>query len=70
MSTRRFRSDVSEAIHSAALGLHRAKIINERTMCEYDRLCIAAQPDPRTGLATASNASASNQRDINTDGQP
>jgi putative transcriptional regulator len=41
----RFRSDASEAIHSAASGLHRAKIIDKKTMREYDDLCIEKAPE-------------------------
>jgi len=40
-----FKSDASEAIHSAASGLHRAKVINKKTMREYDELCIEKAPE-------------------------
>ncbi|MFM0012009.1 DNA-binding transcriptional regulator [Paraburkholderia sediminicola] len=40
-----FRSDASEAIHSAASGLHRAKVIDKKTMREYDDLCIEKAPE-------------------------
>jgi putative transcriptional regulator len=45
MAKTRFRSDASEAIHSAASGLHRAKVITEKTMHEYDNLCIEEAPE-------------------------
>ncbi|MCP2089323.1 UNVERIFIED_ORG: putative transcriptional regulator [Paraburkholderia sediminicola] len=40
-----FRSSASEAIHSAASGLHRAKVIDKKTMREYDDLCIEKAPE-------------------------
>jgi putative transcriptional regulator len=40
-----FRTDASEAIHSAASGLHRAKVIDKKTMREYDDLCIEKAPE-------------------------
>jgi putative transcriptional regulator len=45
MAKTRFRSDASEAIHSAASGLHRAKVIDKKTMREYDDLCIEKAPE-------------------------
>lgn len=45
MAKPRFRSDASEAIHSAAAGLHRAKVIDKKTMREYDDLCIEKAPE-------------------------
>ncbi|BCQ27093.1 DNA-binding transcriptional regulator (plasmid) [Caballeronia sp. NK8] len=45
MSKTRFRSDASEATHSAASGLHRAKVIDKKTMREYDDLCIEKAPE-------------------------
>lgn len=44
MTKARFKSDLDEAIHSAAAGLHHAKVINKKTMREYDDLCIAETP--------------------------
>lgn len=44
MTKTRFRSDASEAIHSAASGLHRARVIDKKTMREYDDLCIEKAP--------------------------
>ena len=44
MAKTRFRSDASEAIHSAASGLYRAKVIDKKTMREYDDLCIEEAP--------------------------
>jgi putative transcriptional regulator len=41
----RYISDASEAIHSAAAGLHRAKVIGKKTMREYDELCIEKAPE-------------------------
>ncbi len=45
MAKARFRSDASEAIHSAASGLYRAKVIGKKTMREYEDLCIEKAPD-------------------------
>ncbi len=45
MAKARFRSDASEAIHSAASGLYRAKVIDKKTMREYDDLCIEKAPE-------------------------
>ncbi|BFG75238.1 DNA-binding transcriptional regulator [Paraburkholderia terrae] len=45
MAKTRFRSDTSEAIHSAASGLHRANVIDKKTMREYDELCIEEVPE-------------------------
>ncbi|RQR57810.1 helix-turn-helix domain-containing protein [Burkholderia sp. Bp9126] len=44
MAKSRFKSDASEAIHSAASGLYRAELIDKKTMREYDTLCVAAAP--------------------------
>jgi putative transcriptional regulator len=40
-----FKSDAFEAIHEAASGLHRAKVIDKRTMRAFDELCIPETPD-------------------------
>ncbi|BCF91921.1 MULTISPECIES: helix-turn-helix domain-containing protein [Paraburkholderia] len=45
MAKTRSRSDASEAIHSAASGLHRANVIDKKTMREYDELCIEEVPE-------------------------
>lgn len=45
MAKTRFRSDASEAIHSAVSGLYRAKVINKKTMRQYDKLCIEKAPE-------------------------
>jgi len=45
MAKTRYRSDASEAIHSAASGLHRAKVIDKKTMRDYDELCIEKAPE-------------------------
>ncbi|MGN6230716.1 MAG: helix-turn-helix domain-containing protein [Trinickia sp.] len=45
MARTRFRSDASEAIHGAASGMHRAKVIDKKTMREYDDLCIEKAPE-------------------------
>ncbi|HEV3105946.1 MAG TPA: DNA-binding transcriptional regulator [Trinickia sp.] len=45
MAKTRYRSDASEAIHSAASGLYRAKVIDKKTMREYDDLCIEKAPE-------------------------
>jgi putative transcriptional regulator len=44
MADKRFKSDASEAVHSAASGLFRAKLIDKKTMREYDDLCIEEPP--------------------------
>ncbi|WEY38964.1 DNA-binding transcriptional regulator [Paraburkholderia sp. SUR17] len=44
MASKRFKSDALEAVHSAASGLHRSKVIDKTTMREYDDLCIEAPP--------------------------
>jgi putative transcriptional regulator len=45
MAKTRFRSDASKAIHRAASGLSSAKVIDKKTMREYDDLCIEAAPE-------------------------
>ena len=45
MTKTRFKSDATAAIHSAASGLHRAKLIDKKTMREYDELCIEPVPE-------------------------
>ncbi|MEX3955742.1 putative transcriptional regulator [Trinickia symbiotica] len=45
MAKPRYKSDLDEAIHSAAAGLHRARVIDKKTMREYDELCIADTPE-------------------------
>lgn len=45
MTNTRDRSDASEAVHSAASGLHRAKVVDTKTMREYDDLCIEKAPE-------------------------
>jgi putative transcriptional regulator len=45
MAKTRFRSDASQAIHSAASGLHRARVIDKQTMREFDDLCIEKAPE-------------------------
>lgn len=45
MATTQYRSDASEAIYSAAVGLHRAKVIDETTMREYEASCIEKAPE-------------------------
>jgi hypothetical protein len=42
------KSDAFEAIHSAASALYRAGIIDERTMREFDAVCLKAS-DQREG---------------------
>ncbi|CAG2297508.1 MULTISPECIES: helix-turn-helix domain-containing protein [Burkholderia] len=44
MAKGRFKSDATEAVHSAASGLYRANLIDKKTMREYDDLCIEAAP--------------------------
>ena len=38
----KFKSEVFEAIHSAAQGLHRAGTIDKATMREFDQSCLTA----------------------------
>jgi putative transcriptional regulator len=45
MAKARYKSDASEAIHSAASGLHQAKVIDKKTMRDYDELCIEEVPE-------------------------
>jgi putative transcriptional regulator len=45
MAKTQFKSELDEAIHGAASGLYRAKVIGKKTMREYDDLCIEAAPD-------------------------
>ena len=45
MTKTRFKSDASEAIHSLASDLYRAKLIDKKTMREYDDLCIEPVPE-------------------------
>lgn len=40
----RFKSDAFEAIHGAAVDLHRAGVVNKQTMREFDAMCLAATP--------------------------
>ena len=45
MTTRaKYKSDAFEAIHSSALGLHRAGSIDKTTMREFDATCLVAPP--------------------------
>jgi DNA-binding transcriptional regulator YiaG len=46
----RFKSDGLKAIHSAALGLHRAGTIDKATMRGFDQTCLVA---PATSRRTA-----------------
>jgi len=38
------KSDAFDAIHSAASGLHRAGVIDQKTMREFDAACLAKVP--------------------------
>lgn len=38
------KSDAFEAIHSAASGLHRAGVIDQKTMREFDESCLTQVP--------------------------
>ena len=40
----RFKSDAFAAVHSAALGLHRAGTIDKATMRGFDQTCLVAPP--------------------------
>jgi putative transcriptional regulator len=44
MTAKRFKSDAFEAIHSAASGLRKAKVIDTKTMREYEDLCLEEPP--------------------------
>lgn len=39
------KSDAFEAIHSAASGLHKAGVIDQTTMREFDDLCLTQVPE-------------------------
>jgi putative transcriptional regulator len=39
-----YKSDVSEAIHSAVSGMYRAGSIDKETMRDFDESCLAAPP--------------------------
>lgn len=39
-ASRRSKGDAFESVHSAARGLHRAGVISQATMKEYDELCL------------------------------
>ena len=41
-SKAKFKSDAFKAIHSAALGLHRAGTIDKATMRDFDESCLGA----------------------------
>jgi putative transcriptional regulator len=45
MAKTRYRSDAAEAVHSAALGLYRAQVIDKKMMREYDDLCVEKAPE-------------------------
>ena len=45
MVKREYRSDIMAAIHETAEGLHRADVIDRKTMREYDALCLQPAPD-------------------------
>ena len=55
MAKTRYRSDAAEAVHSAALGLYRAQVIDKKMMREYDDLCVEKR---RNSAQTRSHASA------------
>lgn len=44
-TTAKPKSDAFSAIHSAALGLHRAGAITKTTLREYDALCLDSIPE-------------------------
>lgn len=46
MNKTRFKGSASAAIHSAASGLHLAKLIDKKTMREYNALCIELASEP------------------------
>jgi len=41
----KFKSDVFEAIHNAAQGLHRAGAMDKATMRDFDESCLATPPE-------------------------
>ena len=45
MATRsRFKSDISEAIHSTAAALHKVGALDKATMRDFDETCLAVTP--------------------------
>lgn len=46
MTKTRFKSDASEAIYSTASDLHRAGLINTKTLREYHELCVEPVQQP------------------------
>ena len=46
MAKTRFKSDASEAIYSAVSDLHRAGLINAKTLREYYELCVVPVQKP------------------------
>lgn len=45
MTKPKFRSDAMAAIHDAAAGLHKARVIDKQTMRQFDELCISGTPE-------------------------
>jgi putative transcriptional regulator len=43
-TTRKFRSDAFEAIHTSASALHRVGALNKATMRQFDKSCLVALP--------------------------
>jgi putative transcriptional regulator len=40
MAKNEFRSDIAEAVHESARGLHRIGLIDKKTMREFDAACL------------------------------
>jgi putative transcriptional regulator len=63
MPKKRYKSDVLQAVHKGALGLHRIGLIDVKTMHEFDASCLTtvkdlsakeiAQVRKRTGVSQA-----------------
>lgn len=43
-TTRKFKSEAFEAVHSAVAGMYRAGTIDKATMRDFDQTCLAATP--------------------------
>jgi len=64
MTKTRLKGGASAAIHSAASGLHLAKLIDEKAMREYSELCVELAPES----VAEPNRSSSSDSDAPTEG--
>jgi len=59
----KYNSDLLEALHETAVGLHNIGVINDKEMREYDQDCLVKEPEtaygaeksPKTEYAAASH---------------